>query len=191
LLSAIYRTGQTYGIGHIVDVVTGKPTARIEQLGHNTLPTYGVGKDLTAQEWKSIARQLMARGFINADMEFGSLIITDDGVQLLKGKTQFRYRPDVKIAARVGRRSSSNKKDFVELPDEAQGLFIALKGLRKEIAAERSVPAYVVFSDKSLVDMATMRPETLDQFGYVHGVGASKKDEFGPRFVQFISDNLP
>jgi len=189
LLSAIYRTGQSFGVGHVVDIVTGKSTARVKQLGHNDLPTYGVGADRHASEWKSIARQLMARGFITADMEFGSLKITGDGMQLLKGAVDFRYNPDVKSVKKPIRGTRGSRRELPELPTEAQALFIALKEYRKEIAAERGVPAFVVFSDKSLVDMAVLRPETLDHFGDVHGVGASKKEEFGPRFIQFIAEN--
>ena len=189
MLSAIYRTDQMYGVGHIVDVVTGKATARVVQLGHGSLSTFGVGKDLHANEWKSIARQLMARGFITADMEFGSLKITDDGVLLLKGQASFRRRPDVKMAKITTRRGKASRRALPELSGDAQALFQMLKECRKEIAAERTVPAYVIFSDKSLIDMAERRPETLDQFGDVHGVGASKKEAFGERFLQIIAQN--
>lgn len=184
-ISAVYRTGQYFGVGHIVDILTGKITDKIEQLGHADLPTFGVGKDLGLNEWKSIARQLMARGFVVSDMIHGSLKITDIGFKLLKNKENFRYRPDVILK----RKTKKSKKIILDLPDEAQDLFQALKSYRKEIAAERSVPAYIIFSDKSLIDMATNQPETLDQFGDIYGVGAGKKKEFGERFIKFISEN--
>jgi len=188
-LSAVYRTGQSFGVAHIVDILLGKSTERSERLGHNDLPTYGVGKDISSGDWKSIARQLMARGFITADMEYGSLKITDDGVLLLKGEESFRYRPDVKLKEAGKSRARRGRAVSSDLPETAQALFSALKAYRKELAFERSVPAYVIFSDKSLHDMALHRPTTLDQFGEMYGVGAGKKQTFGPSFVAFIQEN--
>lgn len=184
-ISAMYRTSQYFGMGHIVDILTGKTTARMTQLGHGDLPTFGVGKDIGINEWKSIARQLMARGFIVSDMTHGSLKITDKGFALLKGGAGFRYRSDVILK----KQAKKPGKTVLDLPGEARGLFQALKSYRKEIAAERSVPAYIIFSDKSLTDMAINRPETMDQFGDIYGVGAGKKKEFGERFINFINMN--
>ncbi len=190
LLSAMYRSGQTFGVGHIVDIITGKNTPRVEQLGHNALPTFSVGRDLSANEWKSIARQLMAAGFITADMQHGSLQITDKGVQLLKGKAVFKRRPDVQSLKQNGTRKRGRKSTAADnIPADAEALFLALKSYRREIAAERTVPAYVIFSDKSLIDMAVKKPATLEQFGDIHGVGASKQQEFGAQFIRFIGDN--
>jgi ATP-dependent DNA helicase RecQ len=188
-LSAIYRSGQMFGVGYIVDIVTGKRTPKILQLGHDALSTFGVGEDLHANEWKSIARQLMARGFIVADMEFGSLKITDKGVKLLKGQAAFERRPDVKIKKTSIRLRKAPNRAIQEMSPEADALFQILKNYRKEIAAERSVPAYVIFSDKSLIDMSVQRPATLDEFAVIHGVGAKKKAEFGALFVRYIAEN--
>ncbi len=184
-ISAMYRTSQYFGMGHIVDILMGKMTDRMEHLGHDHLPTFGIGKDLGINEWKSVARQLMARGFINSDMTHGSLKITEKGLQLLKGKDDFRYRPDVILK----KQAKKVQKIILDLPEEFQGLFQSLKSYRKEIAVERSVPAYVIFSDKSLIDMAINQPATLDQFGDIYGVGAGKKKEFGEKFIQFINEN--
>ncbi len=190
LLSAIYRTGQNFGIGHIVDIVRGSKTARVEQLRHHLLPTFGVGSALGVNEWKSIARQLMARGFIIADMEYGSLKITDPGRHLLKGQADFRYRPDV-LSKKAGtlKPKKSRRQRAAAMPESAEALFLALKEYRRDIASERSVPAYIIFSDKSLVDMAVRKPADLDQFGEIYGVGAAKREEFGPRFIKFIRDH--
>lgn len=188
-ISAIYRTGQNFGVGHIVDILTGKSTDKIEQLRHDELPTFGVGKEFGINEWKTIARQLMARGFILSDMEYGSLKISEQGFALLKGQDKFNYRPD--IIFKAGKKSGSAKTSQAvnELADDDQDLYLKLKALRKEIAAERSVPAYIIFSDKSLIDMAAQKPTTLDQFGDIFGVGAGKKKEFGNQFTAFISEN--
>ncbi|PCI62551.1 MAG: DNA helicase RecQ [Kordiimonadales bacterium] len=193
MLSAIYRTGQSFGMGHIIDILVGKITERIQVRGDDSLPTFGVGKDRTVAEWKSIARQLMARAFITADMEYGSLKITESGALLLKGQESFRYRPDVILAKASGGGSSRRKKAqnvLLDMSEETQVLYQALKAFRKDIAVERGVPAYVIFSDKSLVDMATKMPATLDQFGDIYGVGAGKQKEFGPMFISFIQENI-
>lgn len=192
MLSAIYRTGQSFGMGHIVDILVGKLTERVQMRGDDSLPTFGVGKDRTVSEWKSIARQLMARAFITADMEYGSLKITESGALLLKGQESFRYRPDVVLAKGTGGSGSRRKKAqnvLLDMSEETQVLYQSLKAFRKDIAVERGVPAYVIFSDKSLVDMATKMPATLDQFGDIYGVGAGKQKEFGSMFISFIQEN--
>jgi len=189
LLSAIYRTGQSFGVGHLVDIVTGKSTARVESLNHNQLPTFGVGSDMNVHEWKSVARQMMARGFIIADMEHGSLKITDKGMLLLKGQESFQYNPDVMLKKMVTSRAKKSSQVIEDMSDSAQHLFQALKAYRKEIAMERSVPAYIIFSDKSLVDMAINQPTTLQEFGTIYGVGEGKKSEFGADFVAFIESH--
>ena len=188
-VSAVYRTGQSFGVAHIVDILTGKKTNKIEQLLHDQLPTFGVGKEYGINEWKTIARQLMARGFILSDMEYGSLKISEQGFILLKGQNKFSYRPDIKFKTNKNKGSSRTRQEVSELSDEDQDLYLKLKGLRKEIAAERSVPAYIIFSDKSLIDMAVQKPTTLDQFGEIFGVGAGKKKEFGSQFTAFIGGN--
>jgi len=192
-ISALYRTGQTFGMGHIVDILMGKNTDRMAQFGHDDLPTFGVGKELGVGEWKSVARQLMARAFVIADMEYGSLKITEKGYLLLKGQEGFRYSPDAKLkklSSEKAKKSAKTEitKTLAELPEEAQALFQNLKSCRQEIAAARAVPAYIIFSDKSLIDMALHQPETLDDFGTIYGVGAAKKKEFGEKFLKFIAE---
>ena len=188
-ISAIYRTGQNFGVGHIVDILTGKETERIRQLTHHLLPTFGVGKDLGLAEWKSLARQLMARGFIVSDMTYGALKMTDQGVQLLKGNADFRYRPDVKLKKVKKSTSSKTRKTIENMTEKDEALFQALKAFRSTIAKERAVPAYIIFSDKSLIDMAVNKPENLDKFGDIYGVGAAKNKEFGQIFIKFIREN--
>ena len=188
-LSAIARTGESFGVGHIADILTGKRTPKIEQRGHEILPTFGVGKEFSINDWKSIARQLMAHDFIIADVEFGSLKITPKGLSLLKDEETFSFRPDVMQKRKSGGGSRKHAARIADdMPDETKALFQALKAFRKSIAIERSVPAYVIFSDKSLSDMAVNQPTELTSFGNIHGVGQSKLQEFGEMFTQFIKD---
>ena len=188
-LSAVARTGESFGVGHIADILKGKITPKIEQRGHDTIPTFGVGQEFSVNDWKSIARQLMAHDFIIADVEFGSLKITPKGRALLKDEETFSYRPDVMQKRKIGggaRKPAARIAD--DMPDHVRELFQALKEFRKTIAAERSVPAYIIFSDKSLSDMAINQPTELTSFGNIHGVGASKLHEFGEIFTQFIKE---
>ncbi len=185
-ISAIMRTGQSFGVAHIVDILMGKMTDRMAKLNHDQLPTYGIGQEFNVSEWKSLARQLMALGFIVADMEYGSIKITESGFLLLKGQEDFDYCPDVVLKKSKNNITSKSKKAALELSDNDQDLLHQLKIFRKEIAAKRSVPAYIIFSDKSLIDMASKKPVTLDQFGDVFGVGEGKKKKFGKQFIEFI-----
>jgi len=187
-LSAMLRTGENFGVAYIADILIGKTTARIAQRRHDRLPTFGVGQEFSARDWKSIARQLMAGDFIIADMEYGALKMTPAGRRLLKNEARFSYRPD--IMPGKGRRAATGKPGQapVDLPESALGLFQALKDLRREIATGRSVPAYIIFADRSLREMALETPLTLDQFGDIHGVGAAKKQEFGPAFIRLIDE---
>lgn len=193
LISAIYRTGQSFGVTHIIDILRGKATDKVAQLGHDDLPTFGVGQGLGINEWKSVARQLMARGFILSDMEYGALKITGSGVQLLKGQENFRYRPDVVLkrasSSKSGRGGRKTEDMISDLSPAAQELFLQLKHFRAQIAKTRDVPAYIIFSDKSLIDMAQHQPTTLAQFGEIYGVGASKTTEFGDLFIEFIQNH--
>lgn len=190
-LSAIARTGESFGVGHITNILTGKITEKISQRNHDLLPTFGVGQEFSLNEWKSIARQLMAHGFIHADVEFGSLKITPKGRELLKGNTTFNYRPDVLHKQKAPGSSKRNTAIADDLSSSEMELFQSLKVLRKELAQERSVPAYIIFSDKSLKHMATARPIDLDQFSHIHGVGEKKINEFGATFTTFIKDHQP
>ena len=187
-LSAVYRTGQSFGVAHIADILVGKTTPKIEQRRHQDLPTFGVGQEFNIQDWKSIARQLMARNFLQADVNYGSLKITARGRQLLKGEESFSYRPDLIHKARKAKVLASAHVAETNLPEHDLGLLQALKDLRREIATERSVPAYIIFSNQSLEEMAHYKPTSLEQFGNIHGVGTGKLTEFGQTFIEAIDE---
>ncbi len=185
-LSAVLRTGQRFGATHIIDILRGQSTPKASQFGHDRLPTFGVGKHIDKQEWRSILRQMVAAGLLDIDFEgYGALRMTDEGGTLLRDEREFRYRRDVVR----GRKAVKNRRVAAVQPDlnmEEQGLFAALRDLRAELARERGVPAYVVFADRSLAEMARMRPRDLDDLAEVHGVGQRKLDEFGTLFLDAI-----
>ncbi len=189
-LSAIARTGESFGVGYISDILVGKLTPKIKERHHDQLPTFGVGQEFSINDWKSIARQLMAQDYIIADADYGSLKITPNGLLLLKDQASFKYRPDVLGSTKNNRTASQNKSIALDLPENAQRLLQKLKALRKELAETRSVPAYVIFSDKSLAHMASVQPTSLSQFADIHGVGDRKLEEFGTIFTQAIETHI-
>lgn len=188
ILSAVYRTGQRFGVMHIVDVLRGTRSEKIENLRHDELPTFGVGSDLGKMEWTSLIRQLVAAGHLHLDIEkYGGLSITQKGGDLLRGKAEFLYRPDMvarpKKTAAKSSRTTKALPEAADLSDSDTTLLQELKALRSQIAKERGVPAYVIFHDRSLVDMAQRRPQTVDDFAEVHGVGAAKLNDFADQFL--------
>ncbi len=187
-LSAVHRSGQRFGAAHVIDVLRGADTEKIRRFNHHRLPTFGVGAELAKDEWQSIIRQLCAAGFLRLDIEgYGGLSITDTGYALLKGGESFRYRRDT-IKRRIERPRRPEAAAVIEALSEADAaLLAALKELRLSIAKERGVPAFVVFHDRALEDMARRRPATLAEFAEVHGVGAAKLRDLAPPFLDLIS----
>ena len=186
-LSAVYRTGQRWGAAHIANVLMGKHTDKTASSGHDRLPTFGVGADRTMQEWNAMIRQLVASGFLRIDIQgYGGLGLTEKGMALLKGESEFRFRPDT--VRKAGRQSRTKERAEAEsLDDVGLELLQALKSLRLQLAQEREVPAYVIFSDKTLIDMAARRPADREAFAEVFGVGAAKLEAFGDVFLEAIA----
>lgn len=179
-------TGQRFGAVHIVDVLAGKANERAVALRHTLLPVFGLGKDRGRGEWQALIRQLVGGGFLTIDIVgFGGLSISPKGQALLRGEIEFRYRPHIaratKKARRAGRMAAAVANDGVS--DE---LLQRLKALRLKLARQRKVPAYVIFADRSLIDMASRAPLSREDFGAVHGVGGAKQERFGEVFIAEI-----
>lgn len=188
ILSCIYRTGQMFGAGYIIDVLLGKETDRIVNFGHKTISTYGIGEEHSAKEWQSLIRQCVALGLIYVDMDnHGGLKITEEGGAFLKEKPQIQLRLDPKVIG--GSSKGSRRTDPAESldTDTDREIFVALKALRMSIAKENEIPPYVVFHDKTLIDMAVKKPKTLDQMSHIQGVGQSKLDKYGQVFLDNIA----
>ncbi len=184
ILEIIVRTGERYGAAHIVDVLRGAETEKIVNSGHNRLRIFGSGSARKKEEWRSLIRQLVAGSFLNHDIAgYGGLSLLDDGRALLRGEKEFLYRKD---AARSARKERAVASSNPLTPGEA-ALLAALKKLRLRIAAQRHLPAYLIFSDKTLLEMARHAPRNLREFAMISGVGASKLREFGQMFVDAIS----
>ena len=191
-LSAVYRTGQRFGAAHIIDVLRGAETEKIFTSGHHKLPTYGVGAERKKAEWQSILRQLVASGFLNLDVkDYGGLALTERGAKLLKGETQFSYRLDSLKRAQAAKPARKGAAPVADLLPAQQELLGELKALRMKLAKERGVPAYVIFPDKALIDMAVKQPVNTSEFAEVNGVGAAKLKDFAEAFLEVIGRSEP
>jgi ATP-dependent DNA helicase RecQ len=180
-LSVIYRTGQRFGVSHLVDVLLGTDTDKVFQFDHHQLPVYGLGSELAAKEWQSVFRQLVARGYANADADrFGGLVLTEKCRPLLKGEEPIQLRKDqvVKVAKKLTK---------TPLPEDIDvGLWEALRSHRRQLAEVQGVPPYVIFHDRTLQAMAELMPSTLDEFSELSGVGARKLDKYGSGFLEVL-----
>jgi ATP-dependent DNA helicase RecQ len=181
-LSAILRTGEYFGAGHLIDVLTGKETDKIRARGHETLPTFGVGRDIGRPQWQAIFRQMMGHDLIRPDPErHGALRMTDAARPLLRGES--------KISLRIDSLRQSDRRPVVKamINDEDAPLLSALKAKRRALAEAAQVPAYIIFTDRTLIEMAETRPKTIDQMAGIGGVGAKKLDSYGSAFLQIIT----
>lgn len=188
VLAAVDGSGQRYGSAHIVDILRGMQSEKLLKAGHDRLAAYGSGADLRKPEWQSIIRQLVSAGFLRLDLQgYGGLAITPNGQDLVRGEESFRYRQDTLKKSRAAKRRASDLAADADLPEADTKLLTELRALRLSFAKERGVPAYVVFTDRTLVDMARRKPVTIDEFAEVHGVGAAKLRDFAEPFLKAIS----
>ena len=189
VLSAVYRSGERFGAAHIIDIVRGTLTTRIQNWGHDRLKTFGVGADRGKEEWRSLIRQLVAAGFLRIDIAgYGGLHITPEGNELLRGRREFQYRKEHVVRRKPRKtREATGKKIAEVLGDADTQLLARLRSLRLELAQERGVPAYVIFPDRSLVEMVEHRPSTPEEFSEINGVGEIKLKSFAEAFLAEIN----
>lgn len=182
-LSCVYRTGQRFGAGHVIDVLRGSNNEKILSFDHHKLTTYGIGKNVSADEWKSIFRQLVARGLLDVNVDgFGGLVLNESCRTYLRGEEKISLRRELKTVANTPRRA--NLGQHIEAED--QGLWNALRSCRKRLAEEQGVPPYVIFHDATLREMLEFRPLTPEQLRSITGVGDSKLKRFGEEFLAVI-----
>ena len=188
ILKLVQQTGERYGAAHIVDVLSGDETEKVAACRHHQLAAFGAGAARKKGEWRSLIRQLVAGGLLVHDVAgYGGLALSPDGKALLKGATRFSARAD------QPRRTSRKERAAaaaVTLDDSAADLFAVLKRLRLTLAARRRVAAYLIFSDKTLQEMARRAPRDLEAFAEISGVGTSKLRDFGPIFIAAIAAHL-
>jgi len=189
VLSAIVETGERFGSAHIIDVLRGAETEKIIRMGHDARAAYGRGTAHSKDVWRSIIRQLVAADLLRLDIEgYGGLNLTDDGHAVLRGEKTFRYRVDTVRAKSASQKATKWSSDLSDaLSDDEVSLLANLKKLRQELARERGVPAYVIFSDRSLEDMARRQPGSPREFADIHGVGEVKLRELAEPFLGVIA----
>ena len=183
-LSAMLRTGEWFGAGHLVDILIGNPTDKVKARGHDELPTFGVGKARKRGEWQAIYRQMLGHDLVRPDPErHGALRMTEAARPILRGEAPMTLRKDAITRATENRRPAV--KTLVSEEDEP--LLSALKAKRRALAEAQRVPAYVVFPDRTLIEMVESRPETLDQMAQISGVGAKKLERYGAEFLGVLT----
>ncbi|WP_082132507.1 DNA helicase RecQ [Luteimonas sp. FCS-9] len=187
-LSCVYRSGQRFGAAHIVDILRGSDNERIRQFGHAQLSTYGVGSDLDARAWKTVLRQLVAHGLLEVDAEgYGGLRLTEASRAVLKGTERVMLRKPTAARER-GRTARAVATADIELAPADRPLYEALRALRATLAREQNVPAYVIFHDATLREIARQRPLTLGQLGGIGGVGAGKLERYGDAVLETVHE---
>jgi ATP-dependent DNA helicase RecQ len=186
ILTAIRGTGERYGAGHIIDVLLGNRTERMTE-AHAALEVFGKGTMRKKDEWQSLIRQMAGEGLLRHDLQgYGGLEIAEKGHTLLRGHGGFEARP---VKPRERTKKQVRAEQIAEQSEADQSLIAALKALRMRLAKEKRVPPYVIFSDRSLIDMAQLRPRDESEFGMVHGVGAAKLKDFGAIFLKAIREH--
>lgn len=187
LLSAVLRTGRRFGVAHLVDVLRGRATDKVLQFGHDALPTFGVGKDLPDQAWRGVARQLVAQGALDVAVEnHGELVPTEAARPILRGEATVMMREDVlRLGGGRGGRSAAAPA-AVAAPDDPA--FAALREWRRTEAQAQGLPAYVIFQDRTLAEIAARRPASLDALGEIPGVGRTKLERYGTAVLRVLRD---
>ena len=186
VLSAIYRTGQYFGSGHIVDVLRGVDSDKVKAKGHDKIKTFGVGRTATTDFWKTFIRQMVSANYLLINIQrYGALQITQKGEIVLKGEEEYFYRKIEFNTPIKEKRIKAETIDSDTLDDEKE-LFSALKSKRMELARKRRVPAYIVFPDATLHQMLLHKPQTLEEMGKLNGVGPQKLEKYGEVFLEVI-----
>jgi ATP-dependent DNA helicase RecQ len=189
-LSCVYRTGERFGVAHLIDVLLGKETAKMEQFRHRQLSTYGIGKELAQQQWSSVYRQLIAAGYLEVDMEaYGGLKLTEAARPVLRGGQAVWLRRDAAPAKRRAskqEREARRRQPFAGTHEDP--LWQALKSRRLELAREQGVPPYVIFHDSTLLEMLEHKPQTMGEMARIGGVGQAKLAKYGDAFLEVLEN---
>ncbi len=184
-LSTAYLTGQRFGVNHLIDVLRGSEGEKIFQFEHHKISVYGIGKALSNDQWRSVFRQLVARGFLSVDLErFGALRLEERCRPLLRGEEKIELRRDLK-------QKTTKRQTRTPLPNDIDvALWEALRDCRRGFAEEQNVPPYVIFHDSTLQEMCVLLPSTLERLAEISGVGERKLEKYGPAFVSVINQHL-
>ncbi|HEY3469785.1 MAG TPA: DNA helicase RecQ [Amycolatopsis sp.] len=191
LLSTVVRLRnerrQKFGAGQIIDILLGKSTPKVTQFQHDTLKTFGIGTELREPEWRAVVRQLLAQGLLAVEGDYGSLVLTEASAEVLGGGRQVLLRREPERAAAAKARGTRKAAPTADMPAEAAPLFERLRAWRAGVAKEQGVPAYVIFHDATLRQIATQRPSSLAALGTVSGVGENKLAKYGEGVLEVLT----
>ena len=187
-LSCVYRTGQRFGVNHLIDVLRGATTEKISRQGHDALSTYGIGSDLSAADWRSVFRQLVAGGYLSVDLDgFGALRLTEACRPLLRGETSLSLRRDViEKPGRTPSKSRKKRQGAGNIPEHMEPAWEKLRACRKRLAEEQGVPPYVIFHDATLRALLEHRPSSREEMRAISGIGEAKLDRYGDTFLEVL-----
>ncbi|PKO52325.1 MAG: DNA helicase RecQ [Betaproteobacteria bacterium HGW-Betaproteobacteria-20] len=190
-LSCVYRTGQRFGVVHLIDVLLGKATPKVMQFSHENLSTFGIGKAISPAQWSSVYRQLVAGGYLISDIEaYGGLKLAESAKPVLKGESDVWLRRDAEVIStrKVSKaeRGARAKDAYAEVVDDP--LWLAMKAKRMELAREQGVPPYVIFHDSTLLEILNRKPESLTEMSQIAGVGQAKLERYGDAFLEVLED---
>ncbi|MFT7088065.1 MAG: ATP-dependent DNA helicase RecQ [Rickettsiales bacterium] len=187
-LSCVYRTNQMFGVVYLIDILMGATNERISQFNHDHLSVYGVGSDLSKQEWQNVFRQLVARNLIMVDMmNHGGIKLTADGATFLKKKETIELRKYQKSTKNIKKFEKEKYQAIVLETKSENELFNVLKAKRLELAKENNLPPYVIFHDKALIQMVQLRPKSLQEMMKINGVGEAKLENYGQVFLELVN----
>lgn len=187
-MSCVYGTGQKFGAAHLIDVLLGRATEKVQRFGHDKLSTFGIGEELTQPQWQSVFRQLIAANFIEVDAEFGQLRLCDASREVLRSQQTVTLRRDPAKKRKSARRRIATEAVGLDNAEQ-QEIFDRLREKRLELARKQNVPPYVVLHDRTLMEMVKTRPTTLDQMSALDGVGRVKLDRYGQIFLDVLADH--
>ncbi|SFW76941.1 ATP-dependent DNA helicase RecQ [Amycolatopsis australiensis] len=191
LLSTVVRLRnerrQKFGAGQVIDILLGKATPKVTQFQHDTLKTFGIGTELREPEWRAVVRQLLAQGLLAVEGDYGSLVLTEASAEVLSGDRQVMLRREPERPAAAKARSAKRAAAAADMPAEAAPLFERLRAWRAGVAKEQGVPAYVIFHDATLRQIATQRPSSLAELGTVSGVGENKLAKYGEGVLEALA----
>jgi ATP-dependent DNA helicase RecQ len=185
-LSTVYRTGQRFGAGHLIDVLMGKVTERMKNLGHDQLSTFGLGKHFDDKRWRSVFRQLVATGLLKVDVAgYGALQLNESSRPVLRGEQTIFFRQEVELEKKKVAKTRS--KVPLDLPEDRQALLESLRNLRRKFAEEQGVPSFVIFHDSTMMQLVMQQPKNREQLAQISGIGAQKLERYGAALLDVLS----
>jgi ATP-dependent DNA helicase RecQ len=191
LLSAVFRLQrerrQKFGAGHVIDILLGKKTDRVIQHDHASLTVFGIGTELREAQWRGVVRQLLAQGLLAVEGDYGTLALTDASTSVLRQQRQVLLRSEPERPPKAAKPAKARRGEPASLSAEAVGLFEHLRAWRATVAKEQGVPAYVIFHDSTLREVAARRPASLAELGKVSGIGENKLAKYGEQVLSALS----